>query len=80
MDLPTLISRTCPFPILGVLGGFFLKNPNSNVTLKANIEDPDQTSHYAMADLDLHCLPMSHKKDARLKWVKCFLKLDTSTG
>ena len=24
----------------------------------------------AVFDLDLYCLPMSHKKDARLKWVK----------
>ena len=24
----------------------------------------------AASDLDLHCLPMSHKKDARLIWVK----------
>ena len=23
MDLPTLICRTCPYPILGVLGGIF---------------------------------------------------------
>ena len=23
-----------------------------------------------MSDLVLHCLPMSHKKDARLKWIK----------
>ena len=23
----------------------------------------------AASDLDLHCLPISHKKDARLKWV-----------
>ena len=26
------------------------------------------------SDLGLHCLPMSHKKDARLIWVKCSLK------
>ena len=24
---------------------------------------------YAASDLVLHCLPISHKKDARLKWV-----------
>ena len=23
-----------------------------------------------VSDLGLHCLPLSHKKDARLKWVK----------
>ena len=26
-----------------------------------------------MADLDLHCLPMFHKKDARLKWVNIYI-------
>ena len=26
--------------------------------------------HYAVSDLDLHCLPMPHKKDARLIRVK----------
>ena len=25
--------------------------------------------HSAASDLGLHCLPMSHKKNARLKWV-----------
>ena len=34
--------------------------------MKANSEDPEQTPHNAMSDLGLHCLPMSHKKDARL--------------
>ena len=26
--------------------------------------------HSAASDLGLHCWPMSHKKDARLIWVK----------
>ena len=26
--------------------------------------------HFAASDLNLHCLPMSHKKDTRLIWVK----------
>ena len=30
---------------------------------------PDQTPHIAASDLVLHCLLMSRKKDARLKWV-----------
>ena len=30
---------------------------------------------FAESDLVLHCLLMSHKKDARLKWVKVVLKL-----
>ena len=36
--------------------------------LKPNSEVPDQTPHYAVSDLDLHCLPMSHKKEASLIW------------
>ena len=32
----------------------------------ANCEVPDQTPPHAVSDLDLHCLRMSHKKDARL--------------
>ena len=30
---------------------------------------PDQTPRTGASDLDLCCLPMSHKKDARLIWV-----------
>ena len=37
--------------------------------LLANSENPDQTPPYVAADLGLHCLPMSHKKDPRLIWV-----------
>ena len=37
--------------------------------MKANSGEPDQTPCYAASDLVLHCLPMSHKKDARLIWV-----------
>ena len=31
---------------------------------------PDQMPHFVASDLVLHCLPMSHKKKARLIWVK----------
>ena len=64
MDFPILISRKSSFPILGVLVLFFI--------IKANSGDPDQTQHSALSDLGLHCLSMSHKKDAmliRLIWV-----------
>ena len=27
---------------------------------------------FRVSDLGLHCLPTSHKKDVRLKWVKLF--------
>ena len=37
--------------------------------MKVNSEDPDQTLHSMASDLGLHCLPMSHKKGARIIWV-----------
>ena len=37
---------------------------------QANSREPDQTPHFEASDLVLHCLPMSHRKDARLIWVK----------
>ena len=43
----------------------------SNQT-KTNSGDPDQMPHYAVSDLGVHCLPISHKKDFRLKWVKIY--------
>ena len=64
MDVPTTINWSSPFPILGVLGGIFLIfhffTENIHVS-KQNSEGPDQTSHYAVSALNLHCLPMSHK-------------------
>ena len=38
--------------------------------LKANSGYPDQTPRSAASGLGLHCLPMFHKKDARLLWDK----------
>ena len=40
---------------------------------QANSGVPDQTLRFMESDLDLHFLPMFHKKDSRLIWVK---KLD----
>ena len=34
--------------------------------MKANSGDPDQTPRSVASDLGLHCLPISHKRDARL--------------
>ena len=38
--------------------------------MQPNSGDPDQTPNSVASDLGLHCLPMSHKKDARHIWVK----------
>ena len=62
-----IISRTSPFFIFRVVEGIF-SLIKKNI-LKANIEDPDQTPHYAVSDLDMHYLPMSHKNEAWLMWV-----------
>ena len=53
-----------------MLGGIFRFYLNFINILQANSGDPDQTLCPAASDLVLHCLPMSHKKDARLIWVK----------
>ena len=45
---------------------------------EANSRGADKTPHFAAYGLDLYCFPMSHKKDAMLKWVNEFLSwLDT---
>ena len=36
----------------------------------ANSGDPDQMPHSAASDYGLHCLLISHKKDAMLIWYK----------
>ena len=38
--------------------------------MSANRRAPDGTLRFAASHLGLFCLPMSHKKDARLIWVK----------
>ena len=35
--------------------------------------EPSEPPILAVSDQDLHCLPMSHKKDARLIWVNCIV-------
>ena len=58
MEFPTVINWRSPFPILGLLGGIFHFYSNFKRNFcKRTVEN-------------LHCLPMSHKKDDRLIWVK----------
>ena len=75
MDFPALISRTSQFPILGVLGGIFHCYSNFNrtfckQTVETLIRPHRMTPYSAASDLGPQCLPMSHKKDAMLIWVK----------
>ena len=69
MNLPICIDRMSIFQILGVLGGIFhfIQKFIEHSVSKQWV--PGQTLPSAAADLGLHCLPMSHKKDARLIWV-----------
>ena len=70
MYFPFFINLQSPFPILGLLGGIFsflLKFQK-----KLLFEDSgksDQMPRSVASDLVLQCLPMSHKKGARLIWV-----------
>ena len=63
MEFPTLINWTSPFTFEGLSGCiFFHFYSNFNRTLcKQTVENL-----IAASDLVLHCLPMSHQKDARL--------------
>ena len=56
IDFPTLISRTIPFPILGVLVDIFIF-----IQIVVEYSVGKQCSSVA-SDLWLHCLPMSHKR------------------
>ena len=47
-------------------GQISVKQKYEKSIVLANSEDPDQTLHYAMFDMGLHCLAMSHKKDTGL--------------
>ena len=69
MEFPTLVSWTSSFPLKAFWVVFFILVKFKLNFLQANNVDPDQTPHKAASDLDLHCLPLSHKKDAMLLWV-----------
>ena len=53
-----------------MFGNIFLLLSNSKVHFEVNSGDTNQMQHSLASDLGLHCLHMSHKKDARLIWVK----------
>ena len=55
------------FIFRGIRSDFDFSFHFSMKLLLANRIDPDGTPHSAASHLGLFCLPMSHKKDARLK-------------
>ena len=58
------------FVFKGSWGAIFHFYSHLNRTLCKQTEKTDQMLHSAASDLGLHCLPVSHKMDARLIWVK----------
>ena len=55
------------FIFRGVRSDFYFLSHFSMKCLCANRIAPDGTPRYAASHLGLFCLPMSHKRDARLK-------------
>ena len=71
MDFPIIINWMSPLSVLGVLGVIFLFLYHFLMNfLQANRIAPDGTPHSAASHLGLCCLPMSHRRDARLIRVK----------
>ena len=70
MDFPIVINWTSPFSFFGALGVFlnFLFHFSMKI-ISANRIAPDGMPRFAASHLGLFCVPMSHKKDGRLKWV-----------
>ena len=67
MDFPIIINWASPLSFLGVLGVIFNLSDFSMKFLCANRIAQDGTPRSAVSHLGLFCLPMSHKRDARLK-------------
>ena len=68
----TCINWNSPFLFKGMLGGIFHFYSNLNGTFcKQTVETLIRRCvlRSVASDLGLHCLHMSHKKDARLIWV-----------
>ena len=58
--------------ILGASGVFFPFSFHFSMKfISANRIAPDGSPRFAASHLELFCLPMPHKKDARLIWVNC---------
>ena len=73
MDFPILINWASPLSFLGasIRRDFSFSFHLLIKCMKASRISPDGMLHFAASHLGLFYLPMSHKKDARLIWVKC---------
>ena len=72
MDFPILIKWTSPLTFIfrGSGSDFSFLFQFSMKFMSANKIAPYGKLRFAASHLGLFCLPMSHKKDARLIWVK----------
>ena len=70
MDFPTLISRTSPFQFKGCWVAFlvFILIITEHSVSK-QVENMMRCHILRISDLGLHCFPVYHKKDARLRLV-----------
>ena len=73
MEFPILIIWMSPLSFLGASGNFSFLYHFSKKIVSANRIVPDGRPRFAASHLGLFCLPVSHKKDARLKWVNALL-------
>ena len=70
MYFPTVINWNSPFLFSWMLVGIIHFNSNFNRTFCKKTVETEQMPRSAASGLGLHCLPTSHKNNARLIWVK----------
>ena len=72
MDFPILIIWMSTFHFRDIRNNFSFLVHFSMKIIETNRIAPDGTPRFAASHLGLFCLSMSHKKDARLIWVKAW--------
>ena len=73
-NISSFLQKQCPIWGYGynhpstifVMSGYVILD----ILLFAKSEDTDQMLHFAVSDLGLHCLLITHLEILRLKWVK----------
>ena len=72
MYFPILINRTSQISKFRAVGSYFsyYSNFKTNSCLQT-AKNKIKRRVFALSDLVFHSLPMSHKKDTKLIWVKC---------
>ena len=73
VDLSTTTLWTSLFPIVGcLLSSYFYHRMNLMYYYNANSVDHDQTPHYAVSVLGLHCLPITLLWVSWQNWIKTY--------